>query len=275
MPSPSPDLIERLVLPWRDAVDDVVALLRSLSDDDWATPTDLPGWDVRAVAAHLAHIETVLAGLEDDAEQVASTPGPARTVVGAYTEAGVRARADRSPHELVDELEKAAATRLAALREDPPTDPAGTPDRTPGGVAWNWGTLLGNRILDVWMHDQDVRRAVGRPGGLDTAAARHTVGVLTGSFAYCVGKRVAPPDGTTVVLDVTGGHPAHLAVAMRDGRAVSLPADPEVPTVTLRTDLETFVMLGGGRRPPETLPVETAGDRVLARRVLAAMAVTP
>jgi len=273
---PPPDLIERLVLPWKAAVDDVVALLRGLADDDWATPTDLPGWDVRAVTAHLAHIEAVLAGLEGDTDDVAVwTPGPTRTVVAAYTEAGVRARADRSPHELVDELEKAAAARLAALHGDPPTDPAGTPDRTPGGVAWDWGTLLGNRILDVWMHDQDVRRALGRPGVLDTAAARHTVGMLTGSFAYCVGKRVAPPDGTTVVLDVAGEHPVHLAVAMQDGRAVPLPADPEAPTVTLRTDLETFVMLAGGRRPPEALPVETTGDRELAGRVLAAMAVTP
>lgn len=272
MPS-TPDLIERYVVVWKEAVDDVVALLRSLDEDDWARPTDLPGWDVHAVAAHLAHVEAVLAGLEDDPEDV--TPGPARTVVAAYTEAGVRAREESTPDELVDELEKAAATRDAALREAPPTDPKGTPDRTPGGVAWDWGTLLGNRVLDVWMHGQDIRRAVGRPGGLDTAAARHTAGVFTRSFAYSVGKRVGPPDGTTVVLDVTGEHPVQLAVAMRDGRAVPLPADPDAPEVTLRMDLETFVLLGGGRRSPEALAVDTAGDQELGNRVLAAMAVTP
>jgi uncharacterized protein (TIGR03083 family) len=271
--SSSPDLIERYVVPWKEAVDDLVALLRGLDEDDWARATDLPGWDVRAVAAHLAHVEAVLAGLEDDPEDV--TPGPARTVVTAYTEAGVRAREESTPQELVDELEKAAAAREAALKKNPPTDPKGAPARTPGGVAWDWGTLLGNRVLDVWMHGQDIRRAVGRPGALDTAAARHTAGVFTRSFAYSVGKRVGPPDGTTVVLDVTGEQPVHLAVAMRDGRAVPLPTGPAAPGVGLRTDLETFVMLGGGRRPPETLAVEMTGDRELGTRVLAAMAVTP
>jgi uncharacterized protein (TIGR03083 family) len=274
--SSTPDLVERYVVPWKEAVDDVIALLRGLDADDWARPTDLPGWDVRAVAAHLAHVEAVLAGLEDDREDVAvSTPGPARTVVAAYTEAGVRAREEHAPQELVDELEKAAAARDAALRKYPPTDPKGTPDRTPGGVAWDWGTLLGNRVLDVWMHGQDIRRAVGRPGALDTAAARHTAGVFTRSFAYSVGNRVGPADGTTVVLDVTGEHPLHLAVAMRDGRAVPLPTDPETPDAGLRMDLETFVMLGGGRRLPEALAVEAVGDRELGTRILAAMAVTP
>jgi uncharacterized protein (TIGR03083 family) len=105
--SSTPDLVERYVVPWKEAVDDVIALLRGLDADDWARPTDLPGWDVRAVAAHLAHVEAVLAGLEDDREDVAvSTPGPARTVVAAYTEAGVRAREEHAPQELVDELEK-------------------------------------------------------------------------------------------------------------------------------------------------------------------------
>ncbi|HET7356537.1 MAG TPA: maleylpyruvate isomerase family mycothiol-dependent enzyme [Nocardioidaceae bacterium] len=271
--SSSPGMIERYVVPWKAAVDDVVALLRGLDEDDWARPTDLPGWDVRAVAAHLAHVEAVLAGLEDDPAGV--VPGPAGTVVAAYTEAGVRARGESTPRELVDELGKAAAIREAALKKNPPTDPKGTPDRTPGGVAWDWGTLLGNRVLDVWMHGQDVRRAVGRPGALDTAAARHTAGVFTRSFAYSVGKRVGPPDGTTVVLDVTGEVPVHLAVAMRDRRATPLPTDPDAPEVTLRMDLETFVILGGGRRAPETLTVDMAGDHDLGARVLAAMAVTP
>ena len=32
---------------WAGAVADVVALLRSLDEDDWSRPTDCPGWDVR------------------------------------------------------------------------------------------------------------------------------------------------------------------------------------------------------------------------------------
>lgn len=271
-----PDLLERYVTPWQEAVTDVVALLRGLGTAEWSAPTDLPGWDVHSIAAHLAHIEAELAGQVEPLTEVAmSTPGTTRTVVAAYTEAGVRQRADRSPQTLVAELEGAAATRLEQLRADPPTDPAGAPDRTPGGVAWDWATLLGNRIIDVWMHGQDIRRAVGHPGGTDTAAARHTVGTFARSFFYSVGKRVAPPEGTTVVLDVTGEQPVHVAVTMQDGRAVPMADVPAEPTVRLRMDLQVFVILAGGRRTPDRVRVEIAGDPELADRIMAAMAVTP
>jgi uncharacterized protein (TIGR03083 family) len=271
-----PELIERYVAPWQQAVADVVALLRALDAGEWSTPTDLPGWDVHAVAAHLAHIESELAGLSEPLTDVAvSAPGATTTVVAAYTEAGVRDRAGCRPDAIVDELERAAAARLEDLRAHPPTDPSGAPPRTPGGVAWDWATLLGNRVLDVWMHDQDIRRAVGRPGGTGTAAARHTCGTFARSFLYSVGKRVAPPDGTTVLLDVTGDQPVHLAVTMDHGRAVRLEDDPESPTVALSMDVDAFVMLAGGRRPPDQMMVGYSGHHDVAARILAAMAVTP
>jgi hypothetical protein len=91
-----------------------------------------------------------------------------------------------------------------------------------------------------------------------------------------VGKRVAPPAGTTVVLDVTGVSPVHLAVEVNEaGRAVPLTTDPESPTVSLRMDVETFVVLAGGRRPASELPVGIEGDAELGGRILKAMAVTP
>ena len=40
-------------------------------------------------------------------------------------------------------------------------------------------------------------------------------------------------------------------------------------------DLETFVVLSGGRRTPDQVGVEVEGDQDLAERVLAALAVTP
>ncbi|MGZ4442543.1 MAG: maleylpyruvate isomerase family mycothiol-dependent enzyme, partial [Nocardioidaceae bacterium] len=91
-----------------------------------------------------------------------------------------------------------------------------------------------------------------------------------------VGKRVGPPAGTTVVLDVTGVHPVHLVAAVGDdGRGHLVTDEPAAPTVTLRMDLETFVILSGGRRTPDNVTVEVTGDQELGGRVLAAMSVTP
>ena len=260
---------------WRGAADGVVALLRGLDDADWARPTDLEGWDVKAVASHLAHLESELCGHPQEHVEVAEAPH-LKSMMSYYTEAGVLARAPRDPAAIVDELAEAVATRAQTLAAEPPTDASVVPERTPGGIAWTWETLLSNRVVDMWMHEQDIRRAVGRPGGMSTPAATHTVGVFTQGFGYVVGKRVAPPAGTTVVLDVTGVGPVHLAVQVEEsGRAVPVVERVDEPTVTLRMDLETFVVLAGGRRPPHDVSVEVTGDQDLGRSVLAAMAVTP
>lgn len=274
-PTSDADRLWRLVETWKAAVDDVVALLRDLDEEDWSRPTDLPGWDVKAVAAHLAALESELSGVKQPRVELpprAHVTSPMST----YTEFGVFARQDRTGPEVTDELAERAAARYEQLRQDPPTDPEGQPPRTPGRVGWDWGTLLGNRVVDVWMHDQDVRRAVGRPGGLHTAAATHTVATFAAAFGFVVGKRVAPPADTTVALEVSGAQPVHLLVEVGDdGRARPVPEQVERPTVTVRLGTEEFVVLAGGRRPVSEVPHEIEGDEQLGRQVLAALAVTP
>lgn len=267
--------LQSYVDTWARAVEDSLELLRGLEADDWSRPTDLPGWDVRAVAAHLAHLESELAG---NPQRPVEVPGAAhvRSLTGAYTEQGPIARSSWTTEEIIEDFASSAERRLAELRADPPTDGAGSPPITPADIGWSWETLLSNRPLDVWMHEQDIRRAVGRPGGLDSPAAAHTVRVFARGLGYVVGKRVGAPAGTSVVLDVTGPHPVHAAVRVgEDGRAVPLAEDPAEPTVTLRTDLESYVVLCGGRRPATDVDVTVEGDAELGLRVLAAMAVTP
>jgi len=263
------------VAAWRSTVDDVVGLLRSLDAEDWARPTDLPGWDVKSVASHLAHLESELSGVKQERVELPQRDHYNDTS-SRYTELGIVAREQRTGPEITDELEECAQNRHERLLADPPTDGKGEPPRTPGKVGWDWETLLSNRVVDVWMHEQDIRRATNRPGGMNSPGASHTIGSFTRAFPYAVGKRVAPPAGTTVMLDVTGVHPVHLAVEVNDqGRAVPVTDEPGQPTVGLRMDLETFAVLAGGRRPAAEVPVEVEGDRDLGLRVLEALAVTP
>lgn len=259
---------------WRSTTEDVVVLLRSLEEADWDRPTDLPGWTVRSVACHLAHLESELAGFEQEPVEVSAAPHVA-SPMGLYTEMGPVARSSWPTSRIVEELTAATAARYAELRTDPPLDGTGSPPRTPGGIPWDWDTLLSNRVVDVWMHEQDIRRAVERPGDMDRPGARHTVAVFARGLGYVVGKRVGPPPGTTVVLDVTGVHPVHLALEVDDsGRAVPV-TDVAGPTASLRMPLESFVVLAGGRRTPADVPLEVAGDEELGHAILAAMAVTP
>ncbi|RYP85346.1 maleylpyruvate isomerase family mycothiol-dependent enzyme [Nocardioides guangzhouensis] len=255
---------------WWHAVDDFTKVLEAVPADAWDAPTDLPGWDVHAVAAHIAHLEGVLSGAPEETVDV-GTPAHVTGLMGLYTEQGVVARRDRSPDELITEIREAATSRHTALLADPPTDPGATPERIFGGIGWSWERLLRNRPLDVWMHEQDVRRAVGLPGGLDSVAAQHTADYLVESLGLVVGKRVAPPAGTTVVLDVAGSAPYAVRVG-DDGRA--RPVDPPAhPTVRIRLDREDFVVVAGGRRAPTR--AEVTGDEELGRAVLDSFAVTP
>jgi uncharacterized protein (TIGR03083 family) len=269
------DRLASYVDAWKASVDETVSLLRSLDEADWARPTDLAGWDVRAVASHLAHLESELAGNE---QQRVEVPEAAHIVspMGFYTEMGPIARRDWPTERIVHELEQSAATRFEELRAHPPTDGTAAPARTPGGIGWDWNTLLSNRVVDVWMHQQDLRRAVGRPGGMDSPGAEHTVSVFARAFGFTVGKRVAPPAGTTVALEVTGLRPLHLAVEVGDdGRARPVVPPPDSPDVRLSMGLETYVELAGGRRRRDEVEVDVTGDEALGRRVLDALPVTP
>ena len=258
---------------WWQAINDFTALLEKIPAEQWSTPTDLAGWDVRAVAAHIAHLEGVLAGNPEETVDVGE-PEHVTGLMGLYTEQGVVARSQRSPDDLINEIREAATRRHTALVADPPTDGSARPEPIFGGVGWDWNTLLRNRPLDVWMHEQDVRRAVGMPGGMDSPAAQHTADYLAESLGMVLAKRVGAPAGTTVVLALEGSEPVAFAVN-ESRRGEQLSRVPDGPSVRLTMDRESFILLAGGRRSPEPGAIRIEGDEQLGTQVIDTLAVTP
>lgn len=260
---------------WWLVVGDNVALLRTLEPDDWDKPTDLPGWNVRYVAAHLAHLESVLAGnpqAEVDVPPADHIKGP----MNFFTESGPLARAGWSTDQIIDEIESAAAKRREALGAMMPLDATAPGDGFAAMIGWDIGTLLSNRAIDHWMHQQDIRRAIGRPGGLDGLGGAHVLRSFSRSLPYVLGKRVGAPAGSSVVLEITGEQETTVAARMGDdGRASMLDAPPDDATVSLAMDFETFIILAGGRRAPDQVMTTVTGDASLADAVLENLAVTP
>jgi uncharacterized protein (TIGR03083 family) len=258
---------------WWQAVNDFLELLEQLPEAEWSTPTDLAGWDVRAVAAHVAHLERILAGGPEETAEVGE-PDHVTGLMGLYTEIGVVNRRDASLDAIINEIREVATRRHTALLADPPADGDAKPEVIFGGVPWGWRTLLRNRPLDIWMHEQDVRRAVGRPGGMDTAPARHAAEYLAESLGYVLGKKAGAPAGTSLVLDLEGSSPTAFEVD-DNGRGQRLASAPAEASVTLRMDRESFIRLAGGRCAAEPGRVAVDGDTELGRRVLDALAITP
>ena len=273
------DALRRLVEVWRSACADFADLAHRLTDDEWRLPTDCTGWGVGDVVAHVAALESELAGDEPLRVTIDKQAPHIKSGAGIYTERGVVARRDHERERVIEELERAVERRTTMLADEPLDDPEGTPPITPGRIDWNWQTLLRNRAVDVWVHEQDIRRAVGKPGDLDSAGATHVQAVFAAALPYVVAKRAEAPSGTTVTFDVTGPLPAVYAVevdANNRGRAIE--PSPDRPTLRFTLDTESFTILGAGRRDPDILPIRIEGDGsahpTLARRVLDGLNVT-
>lgn len=263
-------MLQTYVDAWLASVRDTIALLEELDDAAWSTPTDLPGWTVADVAAHLAHLEAVTAGhVVDEAPTTASAGG----IASVYTEAGVESRRGLTREQVLDELRRSVDVRAERLGDALPDDPTARAEHTPAGVGWTWDTMLRNRTVDVWCHEQDVRRAVDRPGNLDSAGAQVTTHTFAAAMPFVLGKKVGATAGTSVLWDLTG--PIALQVGATvgdDGRA--RPGVPDAPTATLTLTSEAFAVLAAGRRRPGAVDVAVSGDADLAHRVLEQMAVT-
>jgi predicted lipid carrier protein YhbT len=98
--------------------------------------------------------------------------------------------------------------------------------------------------------------------------------LLGQSLPMVVGKRVAPPVGTTVTVEVPDAGLAWTVRVGEDGRCV--PVDDAVEsTTTVRLSPEDLVLLAGGRRTPDSAQAKIEGDDELGHQLLRTMAVTP
>lgn len=271
MSSEADPRLQQLIETWRTACDDFVALVRELDETDSRLPTDLDGWSVGDVVAHVAHLESVVAGGPEETVTVPEAPH-LRNEIGYYTEAGVLARRERRLSELLEEIERSVEQRHAELRDHPPTDADAPAGHTPAGASWSIGLLLRNRPFDVWVHEQDVRRAVGRPGGTGSAAAGHALRMLGRGLPMVLGKRVGASPGTSARVHLPEVDLSWTVLVGEDGRAA--PAEVARPTCCLTLETEDFLVLATGRRRPEETDPTVDGDRGLARALLAALNVT-
>lgn len=248
-------------------------LAATLSDDDWERPSDLPGWTAKDCLSHMVGTELSLLG--EPAPDVAVDHLPHVTSPFAVMlEVWVEARRGVPGSEVVAEFGDATRRRLdvlGAMGEDDWSRVGWSPV---GEVPYR--TFMEVRVFDCWMHEQDIRRAVGHPGGLDTDPAALSLGRIGDGLGFVVGKRAGAPEGTTVVVEVTGPRARTWSLEVTD-RARLVDTVPSDPTVRLRTDLETLCALGGGRwdRPRAADRVEITGDTELAGRILDGMAITP
>lgn len=259
-----------------DMLEEVWTSIETMGEDlkeaEWKRHTELPGWTVQDNLVHISAIESLSLGRpwrDHEAPQF----GHVRNDVGRSNEHAVDSRRGWSGAQALAEFHVLTTERVLKLRA---LDDAGfgadswTP-MGPGTVR----TLLPYRIFDSWVHEQDMRRAVHREGNLASASARQTQTMIVDAMPFVVGKKVAPPDGSTVVFSVTEPLPREFAILMLDGRAGLFDEIPADPTARLTMSWVTFERLACGRVQPalciDAHEVRFDGDADLGRRVVAEM----
>eukprot|EP00919_Chromeraceae_sp_WS-2016_P024087 GHVR01057067.1.p1 GENE.GHVR01057067.1~~GHVR01057067.1.p1 ORF type:complete len:272 (-),score=63.65 GHVR01057067.1:192-1007(-) len=209
-----------------------------LSDVEMATQSLCPAWDTCGVITHTMGVEVVLTGWAPSAE----TPPPFEKLGEFNSQVEGLSRSD-----FAIRVQEITASRLAELdRLDPAMVDA--PSFTPAGIA-TYRRFLQVRVFDLWVHARDIALPLGETLDDTGAAAEMTLQEIDDSVGYIVGKKIALPEGKTIVFRIRGGVDRDIAVSV-DGRATRVDS-VDNPDIEVTTDVATFVMLAAGRIDPQ------------------------
>jgi uncharacterized protein (TIGR03083 family) len=244
-----------------------------LSTTEWALPTECPGWDVKDQLSHLIGIELAIMG-EPVPEWNGTLGDHVKNDFAATNEPFVAVRRASAGPSVRAEFVDVTTARLAQLDALTAAEWAAVGYSPMGQVPY--AEFMRVRVFDSWVHEQDVRRALDRPGGSGNAASEMSLGHVQRAMPFVVGKKAGCSDGTAVRFVVTGpGHDERaFTIAVEGGRARAV-GDEVAPTVILSLSGIDFVRLGCGRATCEPLmaagAVALEGDTTTGRSVLAAM----
>jgi uncharacterized protein (TIGR03083 family) len=263
-----PAVLAGLFEVWRD----IDALVAELDDSQWQTATPLPGWNVHDVIAHVIGVESMLQGVDTpEADIDVSTLEHVRNDIGVMNECWVRKLRDQSPAELLETFRATTAERRKALSDmsnaqwnDVGFTPAG-PD--------SYGRFMRVRTFDCWMHEHDIRDAIGAHASasdLVGPAADLALDEMTTSMGFVVGKLGGAPDGSRVSLELTGPLGRMINVAVEGKAKVVDDFGDDDPTSTIELDGLLFTRLAGGRvtLADHADAIHYGGDEAVGRRIV-------
>ena len=250
-------------------------LCEPLTEEQWKLATDCPGWSVQDQMSHIAALESKLAGgpaLDHTPPESSNVKNPQ----GATNEADVDYRRSWSGSEVLQEFNEVTAKRREMLKVITEEElAADTPNPTGRGTV---ADSMYIRVFDAWVHEQDIRRAVGVSGNFEGPVAENSMNRMTGVIPFVVGRKASAPDGTTAVFQITGPSGLTLPIGVSDGRASRLDSAPDESTVTLEMTSETFLRLCAGRVDPDEAlksDVKIAGNLRLGEAIVGQMTFVP
>jgi uncharacterized protein (TIGR03083 family) len=258
--------LEGLFAVWHD----IDALLDGLGEQHWQTHTSLPGWNVHDVTSHLIGTESMLQGAATpEADVDVSTLKHVRNDVGVLNERWVRKLRGVGAADLLERFRTTTAQRRKAL-SDMGDDEWNQITATPAGPD-TYGRFMRVRVFDCWMHELDIRDAIGQPdANLGGASSTLALDEMAASMGFVVGKLGSAPDGSRVAIELTGPLARTIHVDVQGRAKVVDDFGDDEPTATIRLDGVLFSRLAGGRTTParHADAIAYGGDRAVAERIV-------
>ncbi|MFD6290908.1 maleylpyruvate isomerase family mycothiol-dependent enzyme [Streptomyces sp. NPDC060205] len=261
---------------WTHSIDAISDLVSPLVEGEWNRRTPCPGWSVRDIVSHVIGLDCEALG---DPRPIHTLPRDLYHVTNEhqrYMEMQVDVRRHHTAPEMTSELEYTVIRRNRQLRNE-----SRQPDalvRGPLGTEVTLEESMRNRAFDLWVHEQDLRITLGRPGNLDSPGAYVTRDVLLSRLPKVVAKDAGAPANSAIVFDVHGPVEFLRTVRVDADGVGSIDGSPSLgPAATLALDWETYVRLACGRVTPEAVAdrLKTEGDPDLTAAILHNFTVTP
>jgi uncharacterized protein (TIGR03083 family) len=258
---------------------ELMALLRGLNQGDWNRPTACALWSVKDITAHL--LDTSIRRLSFGRDRLDPTPD---TPIANYSELvgylnrlnadWVAATRRLSPPVLINLLDFTAGQVHAFLQTLDPHSPALFPVVWAGEeLSLNWFDIA-REYTERWLHQQQIREAVGAPGLTARAWLHPTLDVFVRALPFTY-RGVDAPIGLSIRFEIVG-EAGGIWTLMRKAAGWELfLGSSEAPAAIVTLDQETAWKLfsKGIDREAARQRIRFQGEPALGEPVLGSLAI--
>jgi uncharacterized protein (TIGR03083 family) len=260
--------------------DQLLSLLRGLSDDDWQKPTAAGAWTVKDIAAHL--LDSDIRRLSYQRDKLPQVPPDTpiesyRDLVNFLNQLNadwIKTARRLSPRVLVDFLAVTGPQVAALFRSLDPFGPALF------GVAWageeasqNWFDIA-REYTEKWHHQQQIRDAVGAQGLTTRKWLFPVLDTFLRGLPHTY-RETAAGEGARIAFTVTGEAGGDWTLAREDGGWKLYSGACDAPLCEVRMDQDTAwrLLTKGLSRDEAAARIELIGEQELGKPIFGMLAI--